>query len=193
MLLVDHEALRRKEVRNRLTAMGALVESVFLPVSEATGVTSATSAGDIAVVRSEHPDGAAVEAVNRMRELGWPRVIVVGADPDPFAVSDVLVAGARGYVAVAPLAVIEPAADEQGSRKTVGWPPIPKGVPRSFSRREVGILQEVADGKTNREIAMALGLSPHTVKSHLARIGQKLRTGDRAQMVLLALRSGAIQ
>ena len=44
----------------------------------------------------------------------------------------------------------------------------------------------------NGDIAAALQLSPLTVKSHLARIGRKLGTGDRAHAVLLALRAGVI-
>ncbi len=40
---------------------------------------------------------------------------------------------------------------------------------------------------------MALSLSALTVKSHLSRIGRKLGTGDRAQMVALAMRAGVIR
>ena len=55
------------------------------------------------------------------------------------------------------------------------------------------MLQFAADGRPNKEIATALGLSSFTVKSHLARIARKLGTGDRAQMVLLAMRAGLVR
>src|SRR5690606_2710893 len=65
--------------------------------------------------------------------------------------------------------------------------------PRELSSREVQVLQLVADGQSNKEIGEALNLSALTVKSHLSRIGRKLGTGDRAQMVALAMRAGVIR
>jgi len=65
--------------------------------------------------------------------------------------------------------------------------------PRELSAREVEVLQLVADGQSNKEIGEELSLSALTVKSHLSRIGRKLGTGDRAQMVALAMRAGVIR
>jgi DNA-binding NarL/FixJ family response regulator len=62
-----------------------------------------------------------------------------------------------------------------------------------MSQREVEVLQLVADGHSNRDVGEQLGLSALTVKSHLARIARKLGTGDRAEMVMLALRAGVIR
>ncbi|HLZ39056.1 MAG TPA: helix-turn-helix transcriptional regulator, partial [Mycobacteriales bacterium] len=62
-----------------------------------------------------------------------------------------------------------------------------------LSGREVEVLQLVADGRSNKEIGEELGLSALTVKSHLARIACKLGTGDRAEMVALAMRSDVIR
>jgi DNA-binding NarL/FixJ family response regulator len=57
-----------------------------------------------------------------------------------------------------------------------------------LSRRESQILQKVADGATTKEVAHDLGISPHTVKTHLERIFEKLGANDRAQAVAIALR-----
>ena len=65
--------------------------------------------------------------------------------------------------------------------------------PRELSAREIEVLQLVADGQSNKEIGEALNLSALTVKSHLSRIGRKVATGDRAQMVALAIRAGVIR
>jgi DNA-binding NarL/FixJ family response regulator len=54
------------------------------------------------------------------------------------------------------------------------------------------VLQLVAAGRSNRDIGGELNLSALTVKSHLARIARKLGTGDRAEMVAVALRAGVI-
>jgi two-component system response regulator DegU len=57
-----------------------------------------------------------------------------------------------------------------------------------LSRRESQILQKVAYGATTKEVAHDLGISPHTVKTHLERIFEKLGANDRAQAVAIALR-----
>ena len=54
------------------------------------------------------------------------------------------------------------------------------------------MLKLVADGRSNKEIGDELGLSALTVKSHLARIARKLGTGDRAEMVVDAMRAGVV-
>ena len=66
-----------------------------------------------------------------------------------------------------------------------------RSTPDELSTREVEVLQAVAEGRSNKGIGDELGLSALTVKSHLARIARKLGTGDRAEMVALAMRSGS--
>ena len=61
-----------------------------------------------------------------------------------------------------------------------------------LSAREVEVLQLVAEGQSNKDIGVALGLSALTVKSHLARISRKLGTGDRAEMVAISMRTGYV-
>lgn len=55
-----------------------------------------------------------------------------------------------------------------------------------LSRRELAVLERVAEGRTNEEIAEALGLSPLTVKKHLERMSLKLGAANRAALVALA-------
>jgi LuxR family maltose regulon positive regulatory protein len=50
-----------------------------------------------------------------------------------------------------------------------------------LSPREVQVLQLVAAGARNKHIAAALGLSPHTVKRHVARTMMKLKVASRAE------------
>jgi DNA-binding NarL/FixJ family response regulator len=61
-----------------------------------------------------------------------------------------------------------------------------------LSKREREILQKVADGATTRQVATDLGISPHTVKTHLERIFEKLGANDRAQAVAIAIRTGIV-
>jgi len=63
-------------------------------------------------------------------------------------------------------------------------------VREGLTAREKEILQEVAKGKTNREVAASLNLSEHTVKNHLKNILQKLHLHNRVQLTRYAYESG---
>ncbi len=62
----------------------------------------------------------------------------------------------------------------------------------TLTAREAQILEAVADGRSNKEIAAALGIAEDTVKTHLRRLFEKLGASDRAQAVAIALRQRLI-
>lgn len=62
-----------------------------------------------------------------------------------------------------------------------------------LTRREHEVLELVADGLPNREIAHALSISEHTVKFHLASIFGKLGVSTRTEAVQRGVRLGVIQ
>lgn len=58
-----------------------------------------------------------------------------------------------------------------------------------LSLREVEVFSLLADGNSNKEIAHALYISPHTVKSHIAHIYEALELASRTEAVLFWIRA----
>jgi DNA-binding NarL/FixJ family response regulator len=61
-----------------------------------------------------------------------------------------------------------------------------------LTSREREILQLLAEGKANKEVATALNISPYTVETHRSHILQKLNLHNSAELVLYAVRKGII-
>ncbi|HZI98680.1 MAG TPA: response regulator transcription factor [Actinomycetales bacterium] len=175
LVAVRHPAARETAVRI-LRALGASDVLAATTVEEARRVSTGRP-GELCVVEAGLSDGSGVELARDLRLAGWQRTIVVSTTDDPYTVRAALTAGVRCYLGT-------------------GHPTSPAAsVPASvhgLSQREVEVLQLVADGCSNRDVGDALGLSALTVKSHLARIARKVGTGDRAEMVMIALRAGVI-
>lgn len=161
----------------------------------------------LAVVGTTLPDGSAQYIARELGESGW-RTIVVGRAGDIGAVHTARSARARALVVVDPLPDTPAGTDDDSASDDSASGKVPDTVadrvsatprtgrrpvgPAALSRREIQVLQLVADGRSNRDAGDVLGLSALTVKSHLARIGRKLGTGDRAELVALGMRSGLL-
>jgi DNA-binding NarL/FixJ family response regulator len=115
--------------------------------------------------------------IEHLLQAGWQRVIALAPNAEAESVLEALRAGVSGVLRGYPGGV------EPGE--------VPRTV-TELTPREIEVLEYVADGRTNKWIGESLSLSSLTVKSHLARIGRKLGTGDRAQMVAVAMRAGAL-
>ena len=63
----------------------------------------------------------------------------------------------------------------------------------SLSKREVDVLQKIAGGNRNSDIAALLFISEETVKGHVKHIMEKLGASDRTEAVAIGLRRGIIQ
>jgi DNA-binding NarL/FixJ family response regulator len=61
-----------------------------------------------------------------------------------------------------------------------------------LTARELQILEQLADGSTNKQIAGALNISENTVRHHVNSIMEKLQVSDRTEAVATAIRSGVL-
>ena len=106
--------------------------------------------------------------------------------------SDQLDALRRRLTADPNLEVVERA---EQAEAVVTLPPSRRAEPlvEALTSREHEVLERVADGLANRDIATALAISEHTVKFHLASIFGKLGVSTRTEAVQRGLRLGVIQ
>jgi two-component system, NarL family, response regulator LiaR len=72
----------------------------------------------------------------------------------------------------------------------LGNPTDPNPTPEPLTTREIEVLQKVARGKSNNEIAKELFIAEVTVRTHISRILEKLHLTNRVQATLYALREG---
>lgn len=134
------------------------------------------------IVVGEIGDGEGEALVRTLHRRGLPRVVVLARRSRDTELLALLAGGVRGAV----VGETDATAELGGRRRDDV-----RGRP-DLSEREIDVLRRVAEGRSNRQIGNELGLSALTVKSHLARISRKLGTGDRAQLVAIAIRASLL-
>jgi DNA-binding NarL/FixJ family response regulator len=100
---------------------------------------------------------------------------------------------AAGSSLLAPTVTRRLIADVLRRRRAVAAPPAPDRRLAALTPRERDILREVARGQSNAEIAAALFVTEHTVKTHVSNLLTKLNLRDRVQAVVLAYESGLVR
>jgi DNA-binding NarL/FixJ family response regulator len=207
-LIVDDHPVTREGLRTALE----LSDEVVVVVGEAaTGEEAVEQAReltpDVVFMDVRMPGMDGIEATRRIRQAApATKVILITIDESRGAISEAIQAGVSGYLlkdaspdalvdaarnAIEGNAVIHPQLTKTFIEEVrLGEGDGPKSTP--LSKREREILQKVADGSTTRQVASELGISPHTVKTHLERIFEKLGANDRAQAVAIAIRTGIV-
>lgn len=134
------------------------------------------------VVVTHIAEGEGESLVRALRRRGAHRVVVLARRAGREELRTLLAGGLRGGVA----------GTTEATASTSRPAPVAPPPTAELSARELSVLSRVAAGRTNRLIGEELGLSALTVKSHLARISRKLGTGDRAELVAIAIRNRLI-
>jgi len=106
-------------------------------------------------------------------------------DVEPSALAAAIRAVAAGHVLLSPEAAAALAAGPDTDSAAAGGPD--SAEPR-LTAREQEVLQLLAEGKSNREIARTLTVSEKTVKTHVSNVLMKLGVADRTQAALWAVR-----
>ena len=204
-LLADPSRLSRRGSHEVLIRSGVDVVVETSSGEEALEAARAV-APDLVVIELQLPGLPGVETIRRLRSLspGTRAVVLTGrADQVAEAVAagacafllkssplealaDALRAAAGGHSLVLP-AVAAPlleASHEQASGRD--------GVLSDLSSRELEVLRLLAGGRDNAEIAAELFISPSTAKSHVSHILGKLRSENRLQAAVYAVRCGLV-
>ena len=175
----------------------ALLHQGFDVVAEAADGLQALDAcrmhqPDAALLDVKMPGLTGIEVCERLRQT-HPGVIsvLITTFAEPAIVQAARMAGARGYVSKE----MDPESLARQLRDIVAHPEIDRlpqvDVPR-LTPRESEVLPLLAQGFSNKEIAKNLGVSPDTVKDHLARLYAKLEAGDRTEAVSRARSIGLL-
>jgi DNA-binding NarL/FixJ family response regulator len=112
---------------------------------------------------------------------------VLPRDATPDEIIAALEAAAAGLVTLPADLAIELVSTARGSAARTAGPPT-----QPLTRRELEVLGFLAEGLANKNIAARLGISEHTVKTHVASILTKLDAFSRAEAVAIGARQGLI-
>ncbi|MGQ0671142.1 MAG: response regulator [Actinomycetota bacterium] len=207
ILIVDDHPVTRDGLRAALE----ISEEMQVVGEAATGEEAVEAARElkpsVVFMDVRMPGMNGIQATRAIHEVSPDtKVILITVDESRASISEAIQAGVSGYLlkdaspeelvnaarlAVEGKAVIHPQLtrafieEVQLAEKRSDTAPL--------SKREKEILQKVAYGATTKEVAHDLEISPHTVKTHLERIFEKLGANDRAQAVAIAIRSGLVE
>jgi DNA-binding NarL/FixJ family response regulator len=218
ILIVDDHALFRVGMRNILER-----EPDFEIVAEADDARSALDAAfatnpDVILMDLSLPSPGGIETTQRVkRELPAAAIVVLSTEEDEDALFEAIKAGAAAFILkdIAPEDLVMiirrvVAGEYLINDKVFSKPAVASRVLKEFrelavygqeaapifaplSPREVEILDNIAQGMTNKQVAYALSISEQTVKNHMSSILRKLSVNDRTQAVVYAMRQGWIR
>ncbi len=205
ILLADDHAVVRHGFRMILDAQNDM-EVVGEVSNGREAVEVATEVQpDIVVMDVTMPELNGIEATRRIATAApRTRVLALSMHKDSVYVREILRAGARGYLLKDSgegdlLTAVRAVAKGEGYLS----PAVSGAVLSDYRKhvtnpidlltsREREVLQLIAEGKTNKDIAGALGLSVYTVEAHRGRIMEKLNLHSTGELVRFAVRNGVI-
>lgn len=154
---------------------------------------------DVMLLDLRMPGLDGVGVLQRLKELDDPpRVIVLtsyGKDEDIYRA---IRAGAHGYLLKdAPdtemvAAILAVVSGKRYIPRDIAARLADRMLRQDLTARELDVLQLLAQGSTNKQIALALNISDNTVRCHVNNIMEKLQVSDRTEAVANALKKGVL-
>lgn len=210
MLLADDHGIVRRGLRSLLeTEPGLTVVAEAADGLEALKLTEEHKP-DLLIVDVAMPKLNGIEVAARAQKLDRaPKTIILSMHTDESYIIRALGAGARAYLLKdATDEDLLPAVRAVGSGKPYFSPAVTAVLVEDYVRRlqakglndtyhlltdrEKEVLQLLAEGRSNKEVASELDLSLSTVETHRANLMQKLNLHNTAEVVLYAVRKGII-
>lgn len=155
---------------------------------------------DVVLMDGVLPDMHGVEVTRRIiARKAAARVIILSVNDTEEDIHQAMGAGARGYMPKSSEedetihAIREVAAGNDFLPPHLASKLAERKRHATLSDREIEVIRLVAEGKTNKEIATALGLGNSSVKTYLVRIFTKLGANDRTQAVTIARQRGILR
>jgi DNA-binding NarL/FixJ family response regulator len=207
LLIADDQSITRSGLRSLLIAQ-ADIEIVGEARDGAEAIELATALQpDVILMDLRMPGVNGIEATRHIhRASPHIGILVVTVFEDDTSVFPAIRAGARGYLlknteqdellrAIHTVAnggaIFSPGiAQRVLSYLNTSTPDVSKHAFDELTNRERQILELIARGKTNSEIAEALTLSPKTVSNNISNVLVKVQATDRAKLMLMALEAG---
>jgi DNA-binding NarL/FixJ family response regulator len=155
---------------------------------------------DVTLMDLRLPDMSGIDAMIANRsEFPEAHIIMLSTFAGDVEIQRALQAGARAYVlkSMPPKELVEIIREVHAGKKRIP-PEIAAHLAEHYSDealtgREVEVLEQIAGGNRNRDIAEKLFITEETVKVHIKHIMEKLGAADRTQAVAIAVRRGIIQ
>jgi len=207
VLIADDHAVVRQGLRAFLEA-----QSDIEVVGEANDGSDAVRLAselqpDVVVMDVVMPQVDGIEAIRRIRSAGVPaKVIVLTSFADDQKVFAAVRAGAAGYLlkdvrpdelgeairtVMRDEALLNPRVAATLMQEFAHQARLP--VAGALTEREMDVLRLLAKGRSNKEIALELGVAEKTVKTHVSSILSKLQLADRTQAALFAVRERLVE
>ena len=190
VLVADDQTLFRTGLA-RMLASDRRVEVVGQARDGEEAIEQALAAKpNVVLMDLQMPKVTGMEATRRLvQEIPGLRVLVLSAYADKAMVGEALASGAEGFVdkdvnfedIIDRILSVAPASAMRLKRMRA-----------KLSLRELHVLNQVADGLSNKQIARRLGISEKTVRNHLSRVFNKLGATNRTEAVVHAMRAGLV-
>jgi DNA-binding NarL/FixJ family response regulator len=154
---------------------------------------------DVTLMDLRLPDISGIDAMIAIRaEFPNARIVMLTTFEGDIQIQRALQTGARAYLLKSslPKELIDTIRQVHAGKKRIP-PEVASQLAEHFSDealtdREVEVLQSIAGGNRNRDIANALFISEETVKVHIKHIMDKLGASDRTEAVAIGIRRGII-